>query len=267
MATERYPDNRLRSLEEVRRYLKLQNEQLNLDEQLAQKSVASLKAMGKEADAHHLKAKTYGIPVDFLADYHASIDYLNNRYQAIVAMENEVILTTKAKAPLLSSFTKLKANVETMMHQVFSALDEVSAKCVPEAHRKFAGTLSKELCANTHLQADSSKVLTYAYPSVGKPAFATYIVLSNCISDSGKVAPHLYVTLRAADEGMDVHVSHEFVPPNQLQEGVAVKSAHHAAKMLSMLLTKEGFSTERLAPTVRLTEAAARLRALRSSGK
>jgi hypothetical protein len=125
-------------------------------------------------------------------------------------------------------------------------LHEVAQKHAPKEYLGFVETIAKELGSNEYLEFQSLDTMTYvALAKDGTLIFAGYIILHNAVSDEGRVAPHVYITVKWTVGGdVEIFVEHEFIAPTLLDSGTVVTNLHQAAKAISNQLALEGFSSQ-----------------------
>lgn len=267
------PKSKFRSLQEVQRYLKEQENQLRLDFQLVDQNIKELNSMLRAAELRAVEfqildfsgsdkpKKKRSINVDFpvvkvpnkekLEKNYRQAEQLSQQYKALVQAENEVKMTFRGATntnfvQLMGNFTKLKADIEAKLKELFTKLSQVAEGHAPKEYKKFLANLADELNKNQHIECDSINTFSYvALNKEGQLVFAGYIVLVNAVSDEGKTVPHLYVTLRWTVGGdVEVFVEHEFVEPTLLSGGSIVENTKEATKAIVTQLRLEGFSSQ-----------------------
>jgi len=262
---------KFRSLEEVRRYLKVMQDQLRMDEQLVDKTNKQLaKIAATKVNAAEFKfldisgdgpAKKKSINVDFpvvkvpdaktLSKNYKLTEKLSEQYKYVINLENEVKLNfagtnhTSIDATL-GAIQKLKADLERNLKSLFLALAQVAEGHAPKEYKRFVATLAEEISNSNHIECESAKTITYAaLENDGTLVFAGYIILINAVSDEEKVAPTLYIVLKWTVGGdVEVFVEHEFVAPSMLDAGTVIENVHQAAKAVANQLSLEGFSSQ-----------------------
>lgn len=272
-------ENKFRSLQEVKRYLDQQAQQLRDDFQIVDQNIKQLTAMAKPTRVEAIEIKVLElndsgkpsgkrrrtINTDFpvvkvpnkanLTKNYREAEKLSQQYKALVQNENDVRMTFRnASNPnflsLMSNFTKLKSDIEKKLRELFKALSAVAEGHAPKEYKKFLAGLVDELNENQHIDCDSISNFTYVgLNRAGDLLFAGYIVLANAVSDEGKSVPHLYVVVRWAVSGetagdVDVFVEHDFVEPGLLTGGIVVENLGEAVKAITNQLSLEGFSSQ-----------------------
>jgi hypothetical protein len=271
---------KFRSIEEIRKRIKEMMDQQRLDTQLVDKTE---KALAKTAKASSLTAgQTFKIldisgdgkptkrrktlNVDFpvvkvpnikeLTHSYQLAERLSEQYKYVLNLENEVRLNFSnvkrhnAVEDTVGSIQKLKAALEKDLKRLFASLNEVAHGHAPQEYLKFVQALATEIEENRHIECDGGKTMTYAAMGSdedGKPAlvFAGYIILTNAVSDDGKIAPSLYITIKWTVGGdVEIFVDHEFVAPSLLRGGTTVENLREATKAVSDQLSLEGFSSQ-----------------------
>ena len=271
---------KFRSLEEIRKRVKELTDQFRLDTQLVDKTE---KALAKTAKASSLTAgQTFKIldisgdgvgkkrrrtlNVDFpvvkvpnmkeLTHSYQLAERLSEQYKYVLNLENEVRLNFSnvkrhnAVEDTVGSIQKLKAALEKDLKRLFASLNEVANGHAPKEYLDFVRALAAEIEENRHIECDGGKTMTYAAMGTdedGKPAlvFAGYIILTNAVSDDGKIAPSLYIIIKWTVGGdVEIFVEHEFVAPSLLRGGTTVENLREATKAISDQLSLEGFSSQ-----------------------
>lgn len=261
-----------RSLQEVQRYLKDQENQFRTDTQLIDQNLKELKAMALKAGVE-IKVMDIGggpggpskkrrtINTDFpvvdvpnkakLEKNYRQAERLSQQYKALIQTENEVKMTFRGATndnlqKLLGQFTKLKSDIQNKLKELFKGLSEVAEGHAPKEYKKFIAGLADELNDNQHIECDNINTFTYVgLDKEGQLVFAGYIVLVNAVSDEGKVIPHLYITVRWTVGGdVEVFVEHEFVEPTLLKGGTIIENTKEATKAIVDQLNLEGFSSQ-----------------------
>jgi hypothetical protein len=271
---------KFRSIEEIRKKIKEMMDQQRLDTQLVDKTE---KALAKTAKASSLTAgQTFKIldisgdgkptkrrktlNVDFpvvkvpnmkeLTHSYQLAERLSEQYKYVLSLENEVRLNFSnvkrhnAVEDTVGSIQKLKAALEKDLKRLFASLNEVAHGHAPKEYLKFVQALATEIEENRHIECDGGKTMTYAAMGTdedGKPAlvFAGYIILTNAVSDDGKIAPSLYIIIKWTVGGdVEIFVEHEFVAPSLLHGGTTVENLREATKAVSDQLSLEGFSSQ-----------------------
>lgn len=271
---------KFRSLEEIRKRIKEMMDQQRLDTQLVDKTE---KALAKTAKASSVTAgQTFKVldisgdgkapkrrrtmNVDFPVvkvpnmkelthSYHLA-ERLSEQYKYVLNLENEVrinfsnVKRHSAVDDAVGSIQKLKAALEKDLKRLFASLNEVAHGHAPKEYLQFVQALAAEIEENRHIECDSGKTMTYA--AMGKDddgkdtlVFAGYIILTNAVSDDGKVAPTLYIIIKWTVGGdVEIFVEHEFVAPSLLRGGSTVENLREATKAVSDQLSLEGFSSQ-----------------------
>jgi len=157
----------------------------------------------------------------------------------------------------IGAINELKSKVEGQLRTVFDFLANIAQKHVPEAFQEYVTALATRISDHVYFE-DSQRFLYVsvkegdlkADPSVGKIGkeqcivFTEYIMLTDSVSDDGKIAPQLYVVVQWIVGGaVYIYVEHEFTPPNQLSEGMEVATVAEASAAVAHLLEIEGFAS------------------------
>lgn len=261
-----------RSLDEVKTYLNELATQFQQDSQMADKAIKQMAKVVKavpevkildisgDGKLEHTRAKKT-LNVDFpivkvpnvkdLQRNYRMAERLSEQYKSLLNVENAVKMdfknvTSTHLENMLGNFTKLKGDMERKMRELFSMLHEVAQKHAPKEYLAFVKSLATELETNAHIECDSIDTKTYVGIAANQDLiFAGYIILTNSISDEGKIAPHLYITIKWTVGGnVEVFVEHEFIPPTLLGDGTVVNSIRQAARTITNQLTLEGFSAQ-----------------------
>jgi hypothetical protein len=261
---------KFKSLVEVRQYLDNFSKQLREEEQLLDDNVKQLARVSAKAvkaaeeldfsgtpGARRKKTLNVDFPMvkvpnaDVLKKNYAVAEKLSEQYKYLLTLSNEVKLNFKGvKGPALDktlgAILKLRQDIEIQLKKLFHALGQVAEGHAPKEFKEFVTHLAKEIHDNKHVNCDAVKTISYAALDAEKKlVFAGYIILSNCESDEGKVAPHLYIAVKWTVGGnVEIFVEHEFVAPTLLKGGEVVVNIHEAAKAVANQLTMEGFSTQ-----------------------
>lgn len=259
---------KLRSLEQVKKYLEEQNKQLDDEAQLIEKDTHQLisrfkvKAVDYKvldiSDGKPTNRRKKTLNVDFplvkvpnkneLTKHYKIAEQLSERYKTLVNTENEVRLNFQNSEgqsfkELMGSFKKLKSKIEEMLRKIFTALSNVAEGHAPKEYKHYVSEVAKEL--EEHLEFDDAKTVMYAAMENGQLVFASYLILTNAISDEGKIAPHLYIVIKWVVGGdVQVFVEHEFTAPSLLEGGSVVGNLQQAAKAIKYQLSLEGFSSQ-----------------------
>lgn len=259
---------KFRSLQEVKKYLDEMSEQVKQDEERIDQSVKLLSKIKVKAVEFKIldisgdgknKGKKKTINVDFpmvkvpnknaLEHDYKLAEELSERYKALIQNENQVRLAFKdSKGPqfkaLMAEFQKLKTTIEVHLRKLFASLSRIAEGHAPKEFKEFMVGMAEEL--ESHIEYDDAKTIMYA--SVDKEAnlvFAAYIILTNSVSDEGKIAPHLYIVVKWTVGGdVEVFIEHEFQAPSLLEGGSVVENLHQAAKAVKYQLELEGFSSQ-----------------------
>ena len=262
---------KLKSLQDVRKYLldfakQLREEEQLIDQntkQLAKIAARALKAAPEVIDfsgksgAPIKKKRTQNVDfpevkmpnADALRKNYSAVEKLSEQYKYLQTLENEVrvnFLGTKGTAlsETIGSIRKLMQDVTTNLKKLFTALNQVAEGHAPKEYKKFVTTLAEELEGNKHVEYDSMKTMTYAALSKANALiFAGYIILTNAVNDEGKVAPTLYIVVKWTVGGdVEIFIEHEFIAPTLLQGGDVVENTAEAGKAIASQLSMEGFS-------------------------
>lgn len=270
---------KFRSLQEVKRYLDEQTKQLNEEFQVIDHNIKRLTAMAVPSEIRALEIKVMDfsggdsggkrrrtISTDFpvvevpdkanLTKNYRHAEKLSQQYRALVQSENEVRMTFRDATnsnflKLMSTFTKLKSDLEKKLRELFVALNKVAEGHAPKEYKKFLAGLVEELNENQHIECSSISSFTYVglTKDTDDLIFAGYIVLKDAISDEAKQVPHLYIAIRWIVSGesagdVDVFVEHDFVEPGLLTGGLVVENLREAVKAITNQLALEGFSSQ-----------------------
>ena len=267
-------DNKIqkfRSLQEVKKYLQEISEQVRQDEeridqsvtQLSKVKINALEIMDISGDENAKKPgakrakKTMNVDFPMVKipnkkalehDYKLA-EELSERYKSLIENENQVRLSFKDSKgaqfqELMASFHKLKTTIEAHLRKLFTALSNIAEGHAPKEFKDFMKGLAEEL--ESHLEYDDAKTAIYA--SVDKESnlvFAAYLILTNAVSDEGKIAPHLYIIVKwTVSSNVEIFIEHEFIAPSILEGGSVVENLHQAAKAVKYQLDLEGFSSQ-----------------------
>ena len=271
------PTQKFRSLQEVKKYLDEQAAQLREDFQLIDQNIKQLTSMCKPPSkvtaleikvldfsgdgAKRRKTINTNFPIvkvpnkDKLTKNYREAEKLSQQYKALTQTENYVRMTFRNATnsnfqALMSNFTKLKADIEKKLRELFKALNAVAEGHAPVEYKKFLAGLVLELNESQHIECDGINSFTYVgLTKTGDLIFAGYIVLANAVSDEGKMVPHLYIAIRWTVSGedagvVDVFVEHDFVEPGLLTGGIVVENLKDATKAITNQLALEGFSSQ-----------------------
>lgn len=264
-----------KSLQEVRKYLIDFSKQLREEEQLIDQNTKQLariaaKAITAAEDPDVMDISGVGsnkpkrkrtLNVDFpvvkvpnadaLKKNYVAAERLSEQYKYLQTLENEVRMNfkgTKGSAldAALGSIKKLQQDVTANLKKLFVALSQVAEGHAPKEYKTFVKALAVEIYENKHVDCDSVKSMSYAaLDKEGELVFAGYIILTNAVSDEGKVAPTLYVVVKWTVGGdVEIFVEHEFVAPGLLQAGETVENIQQAGKVVASQLSMEGFSQQ-----------------------
>ena len=273
--------NKFRSLQEVKRYLDEQTQKLREHFQVIDFNISQLSAMLKPVRLKALEIKVMdfsgdsahgGKPVkrktintDFpivkvpnktqLIKNYREAEKLSQQYKSLVQNEAEVRMTFRNATnvnfqSLMSNFTKLKNDIEKKLRELFKVLNNIAEGHAPKEYKNFVKGLADELNDEQHIECDNISNFTYVgVTTVGDLLFAGYIVLTNAMSDEGKLIPHLYIAVRwvvsGEDSGkVDIFVEHDFVEPSLLSGGMVVENLKDAVKVITNQLSLEGFSSQ-----------------------
>lgn len=276
MATTKF-----RSLEEIRKRVKELSDQFRIDTQLVDRTEKALAKVVKSAVVHagqdfkirvmdisgegSTKKRKMTLNVDFpvvkvpnskeLMHSYELAERLSEQYKYTMNLENEVRMNFSnvnkhsAVETTLGSIQKLKSAIEKDLKRLFATLNAVAQGHAPKAYLEFVSALATEIQENKHIDCDSGKTMTYA--AVAKPedggslVFAGYIMLTNAVSDEGKVAPTLYIVIKWTVGGnVEIFVEHEFIAPSLLRGGITVENLKEATKAVTDQLALEGFSSQ-----------------------
>ena len=137
---------------------------------------------------------------------------------------------------------KLRDKIDVQLQKVCTFLSDVAEKHVPKQFVEYVGAVS-EAVAN-RVTFDSSERFLYVSVNDKSLYFTEYLVLKDAVNEDGKVAPHLYIVVQwCVGRTVEIFVEHEFTPPNQLEHGDEVRTAHEAMESISHLLDLEGFAS------------------------
>jgi len=276
MATTKF-----RSLEEIRKRIKELDDQFRVDTQLVDRTEKALAKVVKAAEVRAAedfkirvmdisgdgknKRKKMTLNLDFpvvkvpnvkeLMHSYELAERLSEQYKYVMNLENEVRMNFSnvnkhtAVESTMGSLQKLKSAIEKDLKRLFATLNSVAQGHAPKAYLEFVEALATELTENRHIDCDEVKTMTYA--AMAKPedggslVFAGYIILTNAVSDEGKVAPTLYVVIKWTVTGnVEIFVEHEFVAPSLLRGGITVENLREATKAVADQLSLEGFSSQ-----------------------
>jgi hypothetical protein len=260
-----------RTIDEIKTFLKAQREAFLQEESLFKISAAKIstrltaagdvKIMDFSGDGKIGPKRPRTINVDFPVvkvpnmqelqkNYGRAAKY-SEQYKVLVATENEIRMnfrnaTNKNLQYLLGSFAKLKADMEKAMRELFEFLHSVAQKHAPKEYQDFIKAVASELESKEHIECDAIDSFTYvALSKEEQLVFAGYIILKNAVSDDGKIAPHIYVTIKWTVGGdVEVFVEHEFIPPSLLEQGTVVSDTKKAVASIANQLAMEGFSAQ-----------------------
>jgi hypothetical protein len=266
---------KFKSLQEVRKYLNDFSKQLREEEQLIDQNAKQLAKIASKAitaaedpDAMDIsgigtnknkRKRTLNVDfplvkvpnADVLKKNYAAAERLSEQYKYLQTLENEVRMNFKgtkgaALDAAIGSIRKLQQDVTASLKKLFVALSQVAEGHAPKEYKKFVKTLAEEIYSNKHVDCDSVKSMSYAaLDKEGELVFAGYIILTNAVSDEGKVAPTLYVVVKWTVGGdVEIFVEHEFVAPSLLQGGETVENIQQAGKAIASQLSLEGFSQQ-----------------------
>jgi len=260
-----------RTIDEIKTFLKATRESFLQEQVLFNISVARLsksvltaadpKIMDISGDKDLKIKRTKTLNVDFpvvtvpnmneLQKNYSRVSKYSEQYKSLIATENEIKMnfknaSNKNLVALLGSFTKLKEDMEAAMRELFAFLHKVAQKHAPKEYLDFVTSVAKNLEENKHIECDSIDTFTYvALSKEGELVFAGYVILKNAVSDDGKIAPHIYVTIKWTVKGnVEIFVEHEFVAPSLLEHGKVVEDTKQAVKSIANQLALEGFSAE-----------------------
>lgn len=262
---------KFRSLEEVKRFLQEQSQDLDLERQLVDHGLTQMAKMVKAAGATQVMDFSGGgsggrrvkrtMNVDFpvvkvpniaqLKQHYALAEKLSERYKYVMNTENEFKMNFGGEKggqfeAVMGSFAKLKQQLEATLKDLFQALGQVAEGHAPLEYKKFVQALADEIEANKHIEADGLQTMTYAALSKeGQLIFAGYIILINAINDQQKAVPHLYITIKWTVGGnVELYIENEFVAPTLLHDGVTIDSLKSAAQAIARQMALEGFSSQ-----------------------
>lgn len=259
---------KFRSLEEVRRYLQEQTQELQLDQQIVDKATKQLARHITAAEPRIMdiggepkRNRRMTLDVNFpmvkvpqaqqLATHYALAEKLSEQYKALVNTENEIKLnfgreTGSQYKEVIGQFTKLRQQVAENLRKLLHALAQVAAGHAPKEYLQFVQGLADELATHSKLECDSIKTMTYpALDKAGKLIFGGYIILQNAVNDQGKTLPVLYIVIKwTVGEAVEVFIENEFIVPTLLESGTLVKNMREAAKVVDQQLSLEGFATQ-----------------------
>lgn len=268
---------KFRSVEEIKRWVSGQQDQIREDQQIVDHLVDKLRAscvISKQVRAAGLtimnitspgKAKKKTINLDFpvvkvpnadkLKTHYTVAEKLSEQYKLILNAENEIRMnfkggilknqTSQSYADVMGSLQKLKSDIEETLRKVFVALAEVAQGHAPREYLDFVDELTTQL-SKFSIECDSAKSMTYAaLDNEGALVFGGYIILQNAVNDEGRVLPHLYVVVKWTVGGeVEIFVESEFVAPTLLHHGTVVENLKETVKAIQRQLTLEGFSAQ-----------------------
>jgi hypothetical protein len=153
----------------------------------------------------------------------------------------------------MAALADLRKKVETQLRDVFEFLSSVANKHVPQEFLEYVEAIAAKI--SDHVYFEESKSFIYVSVKDGelegaklKPkqdlVFTQYILLTDSVSDEGKIAPNLYVVVQWVVGGtVTVFLEHEFMPPNRLSGGTEVSTVQDAVASIAQLLDLEGFAS------------------------
>lgn len=259
---------KFRSLEEVKRFLQEQSQDLDLDRKLVEHGMTQMAKMVKAAPSQILDFSGGGSGkvkrksnVDFpvvkvpnmqqLKEHYDLAEKLSERYKYVTNTENEFKMNFAGEKGgqyevMMGQFEKLKSQIETTLKELFQSLGQVAEGHAPKEYKKFVQALADEIESNRHIEADGLQTMTYAaLDKEGHLIFAGYIILINAVNDQQKVVPHLYITIKWTVGGnVELFIEHEFVAPTLLLDGVTIDSLKSAAQAIASQMALEGFSSQ-----------------------
>ncbi len=266
---------KFRSVEEIKRWVSSQQDQVRDDQQMVDQVIQQLKAAaskikvnaadlvfldisspGKKAKKTNLDFPIVKVPnIDKLKSHYSVAEKLSEQYKLILNTETEIRLnfkggllknqTSQSYADVMGSIQKLKSDLEETLKKVFLSLAEVAQGHAPAEYMDFMEELTTQL-SKFAIECDSAKSMTYAaLDTEGQLVFGGYIILQNAINDEGRVLPHLYVVVKwTVGADIEVFVESEFVAPTLLQHGTVVETLKDTLKAIERQLTLEGFSSQ-----------------------
>jgi len=260
---------KFRSMEDVKRFLAEQSNEMDLERQLVDHGLTQMAKMVKAAPTQVMDFSGGGkggrvkrtSNIDFpvvkvpniqqLKEHYAQAEKLSERYKYITNTENEFKMNFAGEKggnfdQVIGSFQKLKGEIEATLKDLFQALGQVAEGHAPPEYKKFVQALADEIEANRHIEADGLQTMTYAALSKdGELIFAGYIILINAVNDQQKVLPHLYITIKwTVGANVELFIEHEFVAPTLLHDGVTIDSLKSAAQAIASQMALEGFSSQ-----------------------
>lgn len=155
----------------------------------------------------------------------------------------------------VKSLTELKAKVELQMRKVFEFLNQVANKHVPEQFTEYVDAISTKITEHVYFEDSQRFLYVSVTPEEVKPqgtkivshqslVFTEYILLTDSVSDEGKIAPQLYIIVQWVVGGhVSVFIEHEFTPPGKLTDGEVVDTVGAAVSSISGMLELEGFAS------------------------
>lgn len=263
---------KFRSLEEVNRWIREQQDEVaaisSIAEQqikLLSKRVLAYEVIDITGDPTLLKQqkkrarKSLVIDTTFPTVKVPNVRELTKKYKILEELHTKYLTVEEAVASITLEFsnrrgdqvektigdlTKLKASVEKVMRELFDAISKVAHAHAPEKFKLYVEAIAEEL--EKTLQYKSSTSALYVAPEeTGKLVFVAYLILQNVVNDEDEEAPTLYIAIKWIVGGaVTIHVDHEFTMPARLSNGVAVASLHDAARAINRLLAIEGFAAQ-----------------------
>jgi hypothetical protein len=258
---------KFRSLEEVKRFLQQQSQDLDIDRQLVDRAKGQLARMVKAAPSQVLdfsgggrrtkRTSNIDFPVvkvpnkELLQEHYAQAEKLSERYKFVTNTENEFKMNFAGEKGgqyelILGQFQKLKQQIEQELKELFQALAQVAEGHAPKQFKTFVQALADEIESNRHIEADGLQTMIYAaLDKAGKLVFGAYIILINAVNDHQKMVPHLYIVIKwTVGENVELFIENEFVVPTLLHEGTTIDSLKSATHAIASQMALEGFSSQ-----------------------
>lgn len=179
---------------------------------------------------------------------------LYKQWQVLEATETQLQMQFRDSRDLpraLDGLQQLKTKVKDSLQEVFKFLNSVAQAHVPRAFQEYVVALAAEL--SDHVVFRDSKTFLYVHASdSGSLVFSAYIMLEDALSESGSIAPTLYVTIQwnqgsvGEEPYLKLWLTNEFELPQDLirrGDGHSVSNVASATRVLGQLLDLENFSS------------------------
>lgn len=268
---------KFRSVEEIKRWISMQQEQVREDSMLVDQLVTQLAAsfakvpvlaaefkfLDISGDAPKRRKRTVDLKFPVvkvpngpeLKKHYAAAEKLSEQYKLILNTQNEIRMnfkggllkdhTSQSYHEMMGAMEKLKTDLETTLRKLFASLANIAQGHAPKEYMQFMEELTEQL-GKVHIECDSARSMTYAaLDKEGALVFGGYIILQNAVNDEGRVLPHLYVVVKWTVGGdVEIFVESEFVAPTLLHHGTMVEKMAEAVTAIRRQLTLEGFSAQ-----------------------